>query len=135
MRRLVFNLDGKGNRRANSAVEHKRFWRKFGSKIIHDHEEKSWKERMLDHKKLEIYSLYKTKLRLEKYLSTPTDYKGRVLLTSLRSGSNKLQIERGRWIGQSDFERICEQCDLNHAENEIHFVVAKSFIEKLLRFL
>src|ERR1700722_7820365 len=41
-------------------------------------------------------------------------------MTSLRTGTNTLQIERGRWKHQ---ERVCTQCQMNRVENEMHFVV------------
>ena len=44
-------------------------------------------------------------------------------MTSLRTGTNTLQIERGRWKQQKEEERLCTQCDMNRVENEMHFVV------------
>src|SRR5690349_16811702 len=37
------------------------------------------------------------RLRLEKYLLVPGYFWGRKLMTDLRIGSNKLEIEKGRW--------------------------------------
>ena len=46
--------------------------------------------------------MYKTSLKLENYLLTPGYFKKRSLMTDLRTGTNKLQIELGRW------EKKCE---------------------------
>ena len=46
--------------------------------------------------KLRTYVLFKTKLKLENYLSI-SNIKGRKLMASLRSGTNMLEIETGRW--------------------------------------
>lgn len=41
---------------------------------------------------------------------------------SIRSGTNKLEIERGRWVHKPEMQRVCKQCSLNQVENEVHFV-------------
>ena len=85
--------------------------------------------------KLRIYRIFKTKLRLEKYLSASTNYEGRVLLTNLRSGTNKLEIERGRWKNLKEELRVCTHCNLRHVENEYHFLVLCSKYEALRQTL
>ena len=51
---------------------------------------------------------------------------GRYIHTSLRNGTNFLEIERGRWGPDPLPEelRICQHCDLNVPETEKHFVTA-----------
>ena len=73
--------------------------------------------------KLRTYRTFKTKLKLEKYLNVG-NLKGRKLLTSLRSGSNMLEIEKGRWKRVDKDQRLCLQCDMKQVEDEKHFVVA-----------
>jgi len=45
------------------------------------------------------------------------------LLTSLRSGSNTLEIEKGRWRKIDKDQRFCLQCDTKRVEDEKHMVV------------
>ena len=82
--------------------QHKGFWKNYISKLILQQEEQSWWNRMnakQDHNKLRNYVIFKKKLRLEKYLLADSTPKGRVYHTSLRNGTNELEIERGRWKG------------------------------------
>jgi len=72
--------------------------------------------------KLRTYRTFKTKLKLEKYLDV-SNVKGRKLLTSLRSGSNTLEIEKGRWRKIDKDQRFCLQCDTKRVEDEKHMVV------------
>ena len=55
---------------------------------------------------------------ISKYLGTF----GRKLMTDLRIGSNKLEIEEGRWEEIVKEERVCRQCSINEVEDEYHFV-------------
>jgi len=142
----IWNLDGTGNNKAKSLPEHKRFWRNYLTKVVHKYEERDWRERMrrvpkapkkpkvIDEEKqpkLRTYRSFKTHLRLEKYLMTSANYQGRALMTAIRIGTNKLQIERGRWIQQKRLERVCKQCSMNQVENEVHFVLLCPKYEEL----
>ena len=137
----VWNIDGKGNGEAKSITAHKRFFKNYIFKIIQAREESLWREKMFKERKapnqskLRIYRIFKTKLRLEKYLSASTNYEGRVLLTNLRSGTNKLEIERGRWKNLKEELRVCTHCNLRHVENEYHFLVLCSKYEALRQSL
>ena len=78
---------------------------------------------MLKKPKLRNYLYFKSNLRLEKYLSTPIFSRGRVLMTAIRSGTNKLRIDIGRREKKQEILRICEHCNLGLVEHELHFVV------------
>ena len=125
----IWNIDGKGNGEAKSIAAHKRFFKQYIFKVIQVREESLWKARMFKERKancqskLRVYRVFKTHLRLEKYLSASSNYQGRVLMTNLRSGTNKLEIERGRWTNTKEEYRVCTRCNLEHVENEYHFVV------------
>ncbi len=71
--------------------------------------------------KLRTYRHIKVNLKLEAYLLS-SNPKARSILFSIRSGTNKLEIERGRWARKPELHRVCKYCSLNHVENEIHFV-------------
>ena len=45
-----------------------------------------------------------------------------MLLSSLRSGTNSLEIERGRWRHLDEKDRLCKYCSLNKVESELHFL-------------
>ena len=70
--------------------------------------------------KLRTYAKIKSKLKLEPYLAHE-DGKGRRMLARLRSGTNCLRIETGRYEGRRDFERICKLC-ADNMEDEEHFL-------------
>ena len=107
---LLFNIDGKGNGGANLVTQHKSFWKNYLFKIILQHEEKMWWKRMntkQDNNKLRTYMTFKKKLRMEKYLLAYSNSKGRTFHTSLRNGTNQLEIERGRWKCIAKEQRYC----------------------------
>jgi hypothetical protein len=139
---LVYNIDSKGNGEAKNIEAHKRFFKKYLFKIIQQREEDSWKKKMWKDNpnpnkknKLRTYRLFKTNLRLEKYLLVSTNYRGRAFMFNLRSGTNRLAIERGRWENKKEEERVCGHCDLMHVENEYHFVVVCPKYEPLRKIL
>ena len=123
---LLFNIDGSGNSGAESVADHKSFWKRFLSKIILQHEEQCWWKSMNPQKernKLRTYIKFKKKLRVEKYLLSPNS-RGRVYHTSLRNGTNVLEIEKGRWKGIPRKFRYCTKCKSKQVEDEYHFLVS-----------
>ena len=86
-------------------------------------EEEEWKAEIARQPKLRTYSSFKTKLELEPYLLLDKCKKGRYLFTALRTGSNKLRIETGRWKRpkEPEKERVCMACMSGDIENERHF--------------
>ncbi len=123
----AYNLDGKNNNGAQTIRQHKECWKRFVTKKIMEYEEKKWLALINDrteYAKLRTYCLFKKKLRLENYLHTKGNYWGRSIFTSLRSGTNKLMIEKGRWIGLEEKDRLCVQCDGKVVESERHFLIS-----------
>ena len=82
--------------------------------------EKIEKKRKLRYRRL------KTRLVLEDCV----DRGKRRQLTMLRGGTNHLRIERGRWIGEREEERICNVCLCDDIEDEKHFLLACSMYVK-----
>jgi hypothetical protein len=117
----LLNLDGKGNREAKTVLDHRRFWRGFIHKKIGEYEEHRWKIKMEKKPKLRTYRTFKSKLILENYLNV-NNVKGKKLMASLRSGTNTLEIEKGRWKGVDKEQRFCLKCDKKLVEDEKHFV-------------
>ena len=101
----------------------KRYWKRNLSQIIQNREEKQWKADMAGQPKLRTYRQFKEKLQLEEYLMTQSNKQGRYLLTSIRTGTNKLRIETGRWKKEKKDERFCMVCMSGEIEDEKHFVL------------
>jgi len=62
-------------------------------------------------------------MRLEDYLLINSNSYGRSIHTSLRSGTNKLEIDMGRRLNLHKTERLCKHCTMNTVEDELHFLV------------
>ena len=85
----------------------KKYWLKLVFENINKVEEEEWKAEINAKPKLRLYKTIKSKLELEEYLLVNRYRKGRGFLTALRTGSNKLRIETGRWKKQEERERVC----------------------------
>jgi hypothetical protein len=101
--------------------DHKRFWKKYITNKIMDYEEKVWKNDIQKKSKLCNYINFKNKIKFEKYLNGNDHVAGRWYHTALRTGSNTLEIEQGRWKGVKREHRLCKHCNSNQVENEQHF--------------
>ena len=124
--RNLYNLDGKRNNEAKSITDHCKFWKRYLKKIVGYYEEKLWLGKMSHKKngKLRNYVVFKKNLRLEKYLLGSSDYSlGRMYHTTLRNGTNILEIEKGRWKHIPLDQRYCNQCDCKLVESEKHFLL------------
>ena len=123
---LIYNLDGKGNLEAKNISDHQRFWKRYIKGKIFEHEQKKWWENMnfdVENRKLRTYVTFKKSLRFEKYLLVDSDYLGRSLHTSLRTGTNVLEIEQGRYKRVPREQRFCQLCRTGEVEDERHFVL------------
>src|SRR6185503_9757397 len=101
------------------------YWAEFLAKKVQEVEERNWRKAMELKPKLRTYKTIKAKIRLENYLISEKDKPGRYLLTRLRTGTNKLRIETGRWKRpiERPQERVCEECKSGQIEDERHFVI------------
>ena len=83
--------------------------------------------------KLRMYRTFKTKLQIEPYLLTDKNKRGRYLFTGLRTGSNQLRIETGRWKRPQEHERerVCMICMSGEIEDERHFILDCTSYEHL----
>jgi hypothetical protein len=120
----IWNLDGKGNNEAKNRKEHRRFIRTFLFKKVLVREEKMWGLELVRKPKLRTYMVLKNpRLRMEKYLLTPGFHWGRTLMTDIRVGTNRLEIEKGRREKKAPEYRFCRQCkSTTQVEDERHFV-------------
>jgi hypothetical protein len=79
-----------------------------------------WSISVYDCEKLCIYRNIKVEFCHEKYLNFCSNV---YLLTKLRSGTLKLNIELGRYNNTPRESRLCLCCNMNVVENEYHFVL------------
>ena len=106
----------------------KQGWYEYLYKKVHQKEEEEWLQAINDeqlHPKLRTYKTFKKKLQLEKYLLSGSQKSGRYLLTSIRTGTNKLRIETGRWKRPKELieQRVCRNCMTGQVEDEKHFIL------------
>ena len=81
----------------------------------------SWSTVLEKCSKLCIYKRYKLVFGFEKYL----DFHCYVsILTKLRSGTLRLNVEVGRYLNTQRENRICICCNMNVLEDEYHFVLS-----------
>jgi hypothetical protein len=76
--------------------------------------------------KLRTYKTFKASLVLESYLLSEKDRRGGYLFTAIRTGTNKLRIESGRWKRPVEpvEERKCMVCRGGVIEDEKHFMLS-----------
>ena len=86
-------------------------------KALRRKDEEEWREQMEKKRKLRLYRRIKTRLVLEDYI-VELDRGKRRQLTMLRGGTNYLRIERGRWIGEGEEDRVCNVCLCQEVEDE-----------------
>ena len=120
-----FNLDNRGNLEAKTFSSHKKFVERWIRARIH---EQQWWGKItqggdMSSKKLRTYVTFKNTLCLEEYLLVDSDAKGRSYHTSLRTGTNSLEIEKGRHLGIDKKFRFCKKCESKQVEDEFHFVI------------
>ena len=79
-------------------------------------------ENIKEGSKLQFYSLLKTDVGYERYLTDVRNVKHRIELTRLRLSSHSLHIETGRHTATPREDRICTLCK-NNVEDETHALV------------
>ena len=121
----LWNNENKINEVPEGATNLRQGWYTYLYKRVHEVEEKEWQQAMINKPKLVTYITFKKKLELEKYLLSDTQKTARYLLTSIRTGSNKLRIETGRWKKPKEdrIDRKCRACFTGKVEDESHFIL------------
>jgi hypothetical protein len=79
-----------------------------------------WFSRLEECNKLDIYKKIKLEFCIEKYVDFHINVQ---LLTKIRSGTLKLNIETGRYQNIIKENRTCLSCNMNVLEDEYHFVL------------
>ena len=73
--------------------------------------------------KLRTYCKIKTSFGSEKYLYIINNFTLKRAITKLRISSHRLKIETGRYLKLEVNKKLCNKCDLNKIEDEIHFLL------------
>ena len=81
-----------------------------------------WKLSVASEPKLRTYALFKINLKTELYVSLLIPKCKRSIFCQFRSGILPLATETGRYRNVPADERLCEICNLNLVEDEIHFL-------------
>ena len=111
--------------------ERKKEWNEKIRRRIQTREEAHWWRKVEESDKLRTYRTVKTKLIWEEYLKID-DEKGRKEMAKIRSGTNELRIETGRYEDLREEERQCWfGCD--EIEDEEHFLMKCSMYEDIRR--
>ena len=90
-----------------------------------------WKEEIWKKPKLRNYVLFKNDFVTEPYVYLNLKRRQRSLCAQLRFGILPLAIEVGRFRGTPEELRLCEFCDLNVVEDEVHFLLYCPLYEDL----
>ena len=91
-------------------------------KKILDKYKTAWKSALDKKPKLRTYRKIKEHFGPEKFVLLNLTRPERSILSQIRCGSLPLKIETGRYQNLPAEERICELCDLEEVEDEIHFI-------------
>lgn len=84
---------------------------------------KSREKQINEEGKLRTYLKIKCNFGTEKYLDILNDFHKRKCLAKFRVSNHQLKVELGRYTKPETLLhlRICEKCDLNKVEDEVHF--------------
>ena len=121
--KLLHDLDMEGVWESEETGD-KSEWNTRVFEAIQEREIVMWREQLKSKPKLRTYETIKNELELELYLSSSTNTAGRKIMSAIRTGSNVLRIETGRyWNPMIPVEeRICWCCG-EAVEDEKHFVI------------
>ncbi len=90
-------------------------------KVLEKHES-DWKHHCLTKDKLRTFRTFKKDVSTASHLNSNLPKYQRSLISQLRWGILPIRIETGRFVGLNERDRICEMCDQNEVENEMHFM-------------
>ena len=93
---------------------------------LFDQYKQTWYNDIINSSKLHYYSHFKQSFgpQCEKHLSVVHNRNYRRALSQFRMSTHNLQIEKGRYLGLPQAERLCKLCNMNDIENEYHFLLA-----------
>ena len=81
-----------------------------------------WKSQVIVKPKLRTYVTFKDNINTEPYVKFLMSKRARSLFTQFRHGILPLKIETGRFRNLPVAQRICELCQMDIVEDEVHFL-------------
>jgi hypothetical protein len=85
---------------------------------------------------LRLYKEVKTNMDAELYVKLNLTSSERSMLAQLRMGILPIRIETGRFTNMKLSDRICQICQEQKVEDEIHFLfICDSYSERRQRFI
>jgi hypothetical protein len=111
----------------------KKEWERMVDERVGKEEARRWRQEMEGKVTLENYRRVQNQLVMADYLLVAKGYRpGTVLRTKLRGGTNALRVSQGRHQKPKleRHERICLVCNSGHVEDEAHFVMTCTALEK-----
>ena len=91
--------------------------------VLYIKETEKWENDLMLKPKLRTYIRFKCNYDTEKYVKSFLSKSLRSIMAQFRFGILPLKIETGRFTGDAIQKRICDFCDLNEIEDELHFLV------------
>ena len=95
---------------------------KFVENAFANMNQAEWSDKMQTVSKLRTYRTFKTRYETEHYLQVNITKTERSHLAQFRCAVLPLKIEMGRFSGLSVEDRICQVCNENAMEDELHFL-------------
>ena len=110
---------------AASAQRNRDIWRDIVLAAVRERAGERWANRVWNKQKLVTYRLLVGRSpTLQPYIrESPAGDRITRLITGLRTGTNALEVERGRWTGVPREERVCTRCVGGGVEDERHFLL------------
>ena len=98
---------------------------------LHESCRQNWKVEILNVPKLRTYCIFKSTFETEPFVYRIHDRRKRSLLSQFRCGILPLKVETGRYLQIPPEDRICEFCDGNCIEDEMHLFFDCDFYSDL----
>ena len=101
--------------------------------LFNNKHQQEWNEKLHTVSKLRTYVTFKSNYETETYLKLNICKAERSHLAQFRCAVLPLKIETGRFLGLNVEDRLCQVCDQNAVENEIHFLLHCTLYDDLRR--
>jgi hypothetical protein len=88
-----------------------------------------WSENMNSTSKGLCYRIFKTELKIEKYISI-LPYNYMFNFCKFRCDGHRLPVETGRWHNVSRADRLCHLCDFADIGDEFHYIMLCSYLKQ-----
>ncbi|CAC5370583.1 unnamed protein product [Mytilus coruscus] len=75
-----------------------------------------WHTNLSNSPKLRTYRTFKSTYSTESYIKLNLKRSERSVLAHFRCGIFPLRLETGRFVGESEYQRICRMCDSGHVK-------------------